>query len=284
MNRLKTQFLIACLLILNLHPLQTYAQDFTDTTEALSALGSKNFNISWNAIKYLAAHPKESTPTLMRLVEQKEDRWISAMQALTFTKQEEVILLYIKLLEENVQEKDEFGEIKQYGLGSKHGCVVRPNLYAAVLAEHLGELGNSRAIPVLYKVIKEGDRQVQEKAYGSLYKLGAISLDEMFQIGKDRNDSRGTILEVIMRIGWESIHSENEFAIGLFDRVIREFPQEDFYVASSYFWKIQCYELLQEYERALQACDEALRYPQFENLVEQINRKKEEIAKKIERR
>ena len=279
----KAQWVAAVLLVFVGHVLQAQAQDFKDIREAMTVLGSKDFNESWKAIEYLAARPHESTPALMRLVEKRDDRWISAMRALTFTKQEKVVLFYIKLLKANFYNKDESGQRIRYGLGSKYGCLVMPNLYGSVLAEHLGELGDGRAIPVLRQAVTEGDSQIKEKAYWSLYILEAISLDDLFRIAKNDKTSDVRILEIVMRIGSENIHTKTDFALEIFQRVVSEFPNEDYYVASAYFWEAQCFTLLKQYDRAIQACNQVLRYPQFNEMVIQVT-KQRELIKRLEGR
>jgi tetratricopeptide (TPR) repeat protein len=280
----KARWFAAVLLVLAVHPVQAEAQDFKDTREALTALKSKDFNESWKAMEYLAARPKESTAALMRLVEKKADGWILAMQALARTRQEKVILFYIRLLQENFYNKEESGQRIQYGMGSKYGCTVLSNIYGSVLARHLGELGDARAIPVLKQALIEGDSQLKEKAYWSLYKLGAFSLDDLFQLGKGEDNPGVRIREIIMQIGWEDTYTRPDFALEIFQRVVSEFPNEDYYVASAYFWQAQCFALIKQYDRAIQACNEVLKYPQFNDMVVQATKQREELIKEREGR
>lgn len=282
LNSLKSRLPALFLLILGIFQIQAYAQDFKDTAEALSALRSKDPIVAGKAVTYLAARPQESTPILVKLVEEKDDGWVYAMSALTSTKQESVVLFYIKLLENNMEA--EAGERPLDTFELYHGRTTRPNHYGGVIAYQLGVLEDRRAIPVLQRAVREGGRALKEEAYKALYRLKSISLDELFQIGHAGVGSGANILEVITGIGWDSIHSETEFALGIFDRIISEFPEEDDYVASSYFWKVQCYEILREYELAIEACDEVLRYPQFEDMVEQIKSIKADLIKKFEQR
>lgn len=283
-NRLKTRLPALFLLILGILQVQAYAQDFKDTAEALSALSNNDPMVAGKAVTYLAARPQESTPLLIKLVEQKDDGWVYAMSALTSTKQESVVLFYIKLLENNIEVKDEAGERPLDSFELYHGRTARPNHYGRVIAYQLGVLEDRRAIPVLQRAVEEGDRVLKEKAYWALYRLGATSLDELFQIGHTGRGSEANILEVIMHIGWESIFSETELALGIFDRVISEFPKEEDYVVGSYFWKVQCYEILHEYERAIEACDEVLKHPQYKDMVAQIVSTKADLIKKFEHR
>jgi tetratricopeptide (TPR) repeat protein len=143
------------------------------------------------------------------------------------------------------------------------------------LAYHIGEIGDERAIPVLREALKQGDKEVKENAYFALYKLKDISIEDFFDIADTEKEVK--IVSLISRIGLENIHSNTNFAIETFDRIIQGFPQERYEVASAHFWKIQCFELLKQYDKALQECDEVLKFPDFENLTIQANQKKEKL-------
>jgi tetratricopeptide (TPR) repeat protein len=143
------------------------------------------------------------------------------------------------------------------------------------LAYGLGEIGDKRAVPVLREALKQGDKDVRENAYSALYKLEDISLEDFFALVDAEKEIN--IVSLISRIGNTNIHSNTNFAIEIFDRIIREFPQKQYEVAAAHFWKIQCYELLKQYDKALKECDEVLRFPEFENLTEQVVQKKEKL-------
>lgn len=88
----KAQWLAAVLLVLVVDVFQAEAQDFKDTREALTALKSKDFNESWKHMEYLAAHPQESTPALMRLVAKRDDGWIPANASADLNQTGKVVL------------------------------------------------------------------------------------------------------------------------------------------------------------------------------------------------
>ncbi len=147
------------------------------------------------------------------------------------------------------------------------------------MAYHLGEIGDERAIPVLQEALKQGDREVRENAYTALYKLKNISLEDFFDIVDTEKEVN--ILSLISRIGNQNIHSNTNFAIEIFDRIIHGFPQARYEVASAHFWKIQCFELLEQFDKALEECDEVLKFSDFENLTKQVEKTKEKLLLKV---
>ncbi len=146
------------------------------------------------------------------------------------------------------------------------------------MAYSLGQIGDERAIPVLREALKQGDREVKENAYSALYKLGDISIEDFFAIADTEKEVK--IVSLISQIGRENIHSNTNFAIEVFDRIIQRFQHERYAVASAHFSKIQCFELLQQYDKALEECDEVLKFSDFENLTEQVKQKKENFLLK----
>lgn len=272
---IKFSLLVVCLGIFNRF---ASAQEFSNIDEAVQALKSKDWKIKDKAADYLAQNSKESIPVLKKIIKIKDDGWITAMFTLGRTKDESVAPFYIKLLENNFYNKDKNGKRIEYGLGSPFGCIVEPNRYGGDLAFWLGEIGDERAIPVLREALKQGDHEVRTHAYSALYKLKGISLEDFFKIVETEKEVN--ILSLISAIGRQNIHSNISFAIEIFDRIIQEFPQAQYEVAAAHFSKIQCFELLEQFDKALEECDEVLKYPEFENLTKQVVEKKEKLLLK----
>ena len=251
------------------------AQEFKDVNEAAKALENTDWKVKDAAADYLLKNQKESVPLLKKLIKNKQSGWITAIFTLTKIKDESVLPFYIKLLEGNFYNKDENGKRIIYGFGSPNGCIVNRNQYGGILAYSLGQIGDERAVPVLREALKQGDEEVKQHAYFALYKLKDISIEDFFAIVDTEKEVK--IVSLISQIGGENIHSNTNFAIEIFDRLIQRFPQERYTVASAHFSKIQCFELLKQYDKALEECDEVLKFSDFENLTEQIKQKKERL-------
>ena len=254
-------------------------QQFRSVNEAIDALKNSDYKVSDAARNYLAETPKKSVPVLKNIIEEKKENWIWAMSALNEISKENAVTLYIKLLEKNFYLKEKDGTRKKFGLGTKNGCLVQENIYGGMLVMNLAWLEDKRAIPVLQKSLKQGDSKVRGYAFYALYKLDDITLQNLFDLAKQEKEV--DVAEIIMSIGTENIHSNNEFAIAVFDRIIEEFPKDNYKVASAHFWKIQCFELLQMFDKAFLECEEVLKYSQFENLTNQVKKKKEAILVKL---
>lgn len=255
--------------------MSTNGQQFRNINEAIEALNNNDGRITNAAIEYLAEVPEESIPILKSIIREKKEKWIWAMSALGKISKEAAFSLYVKLLEDNFYLKENDGTRKVYGLGSKNGCLVQPNIYGSVLATNLGWLGDKRAIPVLKEALKQGDLEVRTSAFSALYDLGNFSLEELFDLAKQEKEV--DIANIIMSAGTKNIHSNTNFAINIFDQIIQEFPNDKYKVASAHFWKIQCFELLKMFDKALLECNEVLKYSEFENLTTQVEKKKERI-------
>lgn len=274
---MKTHYKISILLqLIVIATMPQVGHAFTNANDAFSVLinTTSTTNLNWDAITYLANHPDESVPRLLKMVEKQETGWISANSALIKAKDKQIVPAYIQLLKSNFYEKEADGTRKKYGLGTKHGSLVRPFLYGQVLARSLGEMKDSRAIPVLKEAIKEGEPGVREKAYKALYSLGSISLDELFELANKKTDAEVDIWEIIEGIGWDNIHPNTDRAITVFDRIIKEAPPNSKHVLSAHFWKIQCYELKKDYKKALNECDVVIKDNSNSSLVEQAKSKR----------
>ena len=254
------------------------ADAYTNVTEALLALAASPES-PWQAIEYLAKYPDESVPRLMTMVTNQDKGWVYGSAALVRSKDERVVPFYIDLLRNNYYAKETDGTRKQYGLGTKNGCEVMPHIFGGVLARGLGELGDSRAIPTLKEAAKQGDSEVCQNAYEALYKLGALTLDDLFAMAKKNADPQASIPNIIQGIGWSSIHSDTHFALKVFDRVIAELSEHEYEMASAHFWKVQCFTILKQYDQAMLECDEVMKFPKHENLIGQIKAKREEIKR-----
>ena len=256
--------------------------NYTNVLDAIAALTRSSGQSQWEAVEYLAKHPEQSVPPLMQMVEKQENGWIFASGALTRSMDARVVPFYIGLLRNNFYAKEADGTRKQYGLGSKNGCTVWQFIYGGVLARSLGEMGDKRAIPVLKQAAKQGDTEVRKNAYEALYKLRALSLDELFKMAKDKSDPEVNIPDIIEGIGWANIHSDPRFAIMLFDRVIAALPSYEYEVASAHFWKAQCFELLKQYDDAIRECNEVTKFPRYNNLTSQVKEQQIRLKKLLD--
>lgn len=239
---------------------------------------SKDWKRLQEAQEYLLKSPEDSLPVLMGMVKNQEDGWTTAAYTLVKSKDPQVVPLYTGLVRENLFLKEADGSRMKFGFDSVNGCEVRMNHFGSVLASLLGSIGDLRAIPVLKEAVKRGDPEVQRSAYKALYELGELSVDEMFEIAKTAEPSvrmPGLVVEII-----HALNNVNpERAVELYDRVIAEFPEASYEVASAHYWKIQCFRNLKEFDRALKQCDVVLEVVEFENLTGQIPGMRAEISK-----
>ena len=240
---------------------------FADVPEAIAALSHDP--VDHGAVNYLADHSAESLPLLMQIVEKQQSGWIYASSALIRTKDPSIVPLYVRLLEDNMYLKEADGSRKTFGFGNPNGCYVQTSLFGSEMARSLGEIGDKQAIPALWDAARNGDNEVKASAYGALYRLGTVSLDELFELGKGRTPVWFEIREFIERLGWEKKNSDPHFALTVFDRMITEFPDDRNKLAAAHFWKISCYEALHQREDAIRECNEVLKFPEFNSLVSQ---------------
>ena len=244
---------------------------FNSVPEAIAALSHST--VDHDAIKYLAAYSGESLPLLMQIVEHQQSGWTSASSALVRTKDASIVPFYIHLLKDNMYLKEADGSRKVFGLGSPNGCAVQTSWFGSVMARSLGEIGDKQAIPALWDATRNGDDEVRASAYGALYRLGAVSLDELFELAKRPMPISSEIREFIERLGWEKKNSDPHFALGVFDRMIAEFPDDRNKIAAAHFWKIGCYEVLHRPDDAIRECNEVLKFTEFNSLVSQAQSK-----------
>jgi hypothetical protein len=250
------------------------AGEYASVTKAVEALSSSATSSRWDAVQYLARRPEAAVPRLMEMVRKQENGWIYGSAALIQSKDARVVPFYIDLLRANYHAR-EADEARKQSI-----CILMPHdVFGGVLARGLGELGDSRAIPILEEAAKEGDSEVRKNAYEALYKLGALSLDELFDLAKSDSDPQASISNIIQGIGWASIHSDTTQALEVFDRIIGELPKHEYDVASAHFWKVQCFTILKRYDRAIQECDEVMKFPRYENLIVQIKAQREELLR-----
>lgn len=259
--------LVSLILLIGISCFVANGQQFKNADEAIKALGNQQIRNA--AIEFLVKNPKKSVPILKKIIKEKKENWVWAMSALNKTAKDVAVSFYIKLLKDNFYEKEKDGRRKLSGFG---------NIYGGALAGNLAWLGDKRAIPVLQTALKQGDYRVRERAFYALYKLKDISLQDLFNL--TGGEKEVDIVEIIMSVGWENIHSNTKFAIEIFNKVIREFPNDKYHTASAHFWKIQCFEILKMYDEALRECEEVLKYTEFENLTKQVKKWKERLLLK----
>ena len=250
---------------------------YSSADEAIAALAGPPSNAKWAAVEYLAKHPEGSVPRLEQMVIKQEKAWIYASAALVRSKDPRVLPLYIDLQRDNFYVKEADGTRMQFGLGSKNGCLAWSNFFGSILAGDLGRLGDKRAIPVLREAVAQGDSGVRQAAYEALYRLGDLSLDDLFDLAKKGREPGMNIADIIEKIGWEYMYEDPRLAIKVFDRIIAELPSHEREVAGAHFWKVQCFEMLQEYDDAIQECQEVMKFSQFDNLTHQIEEKEPQL-------
>ncbi len=261
----------------------SWAGEFSSLKEALAVIQdekSEDWKREQEAAQYVLKNQEESLPVLMRIVRNQEAGWISCASILEKSEEPAVVPLFMDLVRNHCFMKEADGSRMKFGFATKNGCEMITNQYGAVLASHLGSMGDARAIPVLKEAVKRGDAEVQRSAYGALYELGDLSIDQMFEIAKSA-DSSLRMPDLLMGIIHALNHRQPERAIKLYDRVIAEFPKESYEVASAHYWKIQCFQNLKEFERALEQCAVVLKVVKFENLTQQMAGMRAEISKAV---
>ena len=235
---------------------------FGSANEALNALSSGSPN-EWNAVQYLAAHPNESIPQLFRIVERQEPGWVYASVAIARSKDVRALPFLTHLLADNFFLKEADGTRMIFGLGTKNGCFALPNLLGSVLADALGNLGDPRAIPTLREAVVQGDARVRRSAYAALYKLGGVSLDDLFSLG---NETQAELWDVLEGIGIGAMESDPHFAISVLDRIIARFSDDPHRVVGAHFWKMHIFEYAKDYDAALREADKVIQFAGYENL------------------
>jgi hypothetical protein len=234
---------------------------FGSANEALNALSSDSPNAEWNAVQYLAAHPNESIPQLFRIVERQEPGWVYASTAIARSKDVRALPFLTHLLADNFFLKEADGTRKIFGLGTQNGCFVLPNLLGSVLANALGDLGDPRAIPTLSEAVVRGDARVRRSAYAALYKLGDVSLDDLFSFG---SETQADLRDVLEEIGLRAMESDPHFAISVFDRIIARFSDDPYRVAGAHFWKMDIFEYAKDYDAALREADQVIQFAEYD--------------------
>ena len=259
----------------------SWAGEFSSIQEAFVVIQdekSEDWNRQQEAEQYVLKNQDVSLPVLMRIVRNKEEGWLACASILEKSEAPAVVPFFMDLVRKNFFMKEADGSRMTFGFATKNGCEVITNQYGAVLASHLGSIGDAQAIPVLKEAVKQGDSEVQRSAYGALYELGDISMDQMFEIAKSADPSL-RMPDLLMGI----IHALNnrnpERAIKLYDRVIAEFPKASYEVASAHYSKIQCFQNLKAFDRALEQCAVVLKVVKFENLTQQMAGMRAEITK-----
>jgi hypothetical protein len=252
-------------------------ESFSNAQAAVDALVGKDFDKSSQAQRYLAERPAESVPLLLPLVREKKDGWIAAYYTLGQTKDERVVPFLVDLLKANYYLKDADGKRLVFGYGSPHGCMVMPNSYGAAIVKALGQQKDRRALPVLREACEQGDDEVKRAAYKARYDLHDVGLDDLFDL--QRKYPRLGILNEIASIGSSAIHSDTQFALKVFNRVILETQKGSWEAQAAHLSNVQCYSLLRQYDQALAECDEVLKYPEHGSLCTQAKDKKVELGR-----
>jgi HEAT repeat protein len=247
--------------------ISAFAQaQFGNANEALNVLSTGSPNAQWNAVEYLAAHPNESIPRLFRIVERQEPGWIYAATAIARSKDDRALPFLTHLLADNFFLKEVDGTRMIFGLGTKNGCLMLPNMFGSVLAEALGDLGDPRAISTLREAVVQGDTRVRRSAYAALYKLGGVSLDDLFSLG---GETQVDLWDVVEEIGLRAMESDPHFAISVFDRIIARFSDDPHRVAGAHLSKMNIFEYAKDYDAALREADEVIQFARYENLKSQ---------------
>lgn len=242
--------------------ISAFAQaQFGSANEAFNALASGSPNAQWNAVQYLAAHPNESIPQLFRIVERQEPGWVYASTAIARSKDVRALPFLTQLLADNFFLKEADGTRKIFGLGTQNGCFVLPNFFGSVLADALGDLGDPRAIPTLREAVVQGDARVRRSAYAALYKLGGVSLDDLFSFG---SEIQADLWDVVEDIGLRAMESDPHFAISVFDRIIARFSDDPYRVARAHSSKMNIFEYAKDYDAALREAEEVIQFAEYD--------------------
>ena len=85
-----------------------------------------------------------------------------------------------------------------------------------------------------------------------------------------------------MTIITEVSSRDPESALGLYDLVIPELSEKSFEFATAQYQKIQCYQNLKQYDRALEQCDVVSKIANFKNDTQQIPELRKRIKKQAQ--
>ena len=105
----------------------------------------------------------------------------------------------------------------------------------------------------------------------------AIPLDQLFKMASSPEKPNG-IFDLITNVGWEKVDCDPHFALGIFNRIIADFPDDRRKLADAHFWKISCYEALHQTDDAIRECNEVLKFTEFYELVSQAKSKLAKIS------
>jgi hypothetical protein len=250
-------------------------KSFSSVDEALGALNS---NRGWSAVEYLAEHPKESVEPLLTIVKQgRPGPWISANSALLKSRDPRVAPFYIELLANNLYEKEADGSRKVYGLGTRNGCTEVPFLYGGILAQTLGELGDRSAVPVLRDAVTHGDDEVRRQAYVALYRLGALSADDLFEKAKADASQTTALLRVIHQVACLRIRDDPSVTLRLLDRIVTTFPEQPSAVAAAHSLAASTFETLRQYDDAIRELDQVAKFSQFPFMTERLPQQRQRL-------
>jgi len=247
----------------------------------------------WKRVRKAEEYLLKNHAVLMGIVENEEENCISCAYALVRSKNPEVVPLYIRLLRQNFFLKEPDGSRMEFGFGAKNGCEESSNGYGSIMAYHLGEIGDKRAVPPLREAAEQGDSGVRKSAYCALYKLGEYSVDEIlatigeisfwgegagaFATNPD-GPSPDTVLAMI-----DEVRSRNpKQGIELYDGIILRFPANSREAARAHFSKILCYEDLKKYDLALRQCGVASRNDKLEDYTRRIQATRDRITKRAQ--
>jgi hypothetical protein len=231
---------------------------FASTDDAFSALSDKESHLQWEASKYLKEHPEEAIDRLKDIIEDQDPSWIIAMSTLTGIGGKSVVQFYCKLLDKNHYELDENGEKKEYGLGSRHGCIRFPHLFGMCIVDQLGELGDKAADPYLQRAWQDGDFGIKSKIPKARYDIGTVTLSDLWKLAtNDTNDTeqKNTYFNTILEIAQDKIYDKTDEAFNIFEQLSLSADSGSLARENAHISLIHCYEQRKDYDKAIAHCD-----------------------------
>lgn len=217
------------------------AQDFKNAEEAVSALNKMTecrCDTDKRAYNYFTTHPEESIPVLIGFALDNRQRHFVAVRALSKIKDERVITFLIDLVSEELHSDGKNAGSQFYDSESLIDDVINT----------LGDYGDARAIAIIKESSARLNNSHREPDDLALCKLGALSLDEIFELRLKSKDE-------MLKIASSNEYSNPNFAIKVYDWLTAKFSQEKEMVYQSHRGKIIAYLNLGNYEAVLKECD-----------------------------
>jgi len=223
---------------------QATAQDFHTAADALSALdhmGECHCDTDVRAYRYFVNHPAESIPLLIDFTLRNKQRHFVSIRALSKIKDEQVVIFFIELLNDEVSKPNNLDE---------NGQSYSQNGLISDLIRTLGDYGDARAIPAIKEASKRPNLQAQDtlEITEALSKLGDISIDKLYRLHSKR-------VQVIYDLASSNRWTNPTYALALYDWIIDKFPQQKDLINKCHIGKIDALYNKEEYALALTECE-----------------------------